>query len=207
MNSVPGPAYTIRTPRLLLRCFQPADAPAYGAALAASVDHLRPWLPWVKDEPRPLDEQLSRMRSFRALFDMGRDFNYGVFGPDGALFGAAGLHPRAGADAREMSVWLSAATAGRGLGTEGTAALVRVAFEVDRVRRLELHCDPRNRASIRVAERLGFVHEATLRARDFDEDGTPADTMVWSLFRDAYPASPAASAEVTAFDAMDRRLL
>jgi RimJ/RimL family protein N-acetyltransferase len=207
MDSVPGPAYTIRTPRLLLRCFQPADAPAYGEALAASAGHLRPWLPWVKDEPRPLDEQLSRMRSFRALFDMGRDFSYGVFDPDGALLGAAGLHPRVGADAREASFWTTAAAAGHGLATEGTAALARVAFEVDGVRRLEAHCDPRNRASIRIAERLGFVHEATLRARDLDEDGTPADTMIWSLFREGYEASPAASAAVEAFDAMDRRLL
>ena len=205
---MPGPAYTLRTPRLLIRCWELADAAAYRDAMAASLDHLRPWMAWVKDEPRPLDDQVKRMRTLRAMFDLGRDFAYGIFAPaDGVMLGSAGLHPRVGEGAREMSYWMAAAHAGRGFATEAAAALARVAFEVDGVRRVEVHCDPRNLASVRVPERLGFVHEATLRARDFDEDGSPADTMVWSLFRDAYEGSPVAAAEVEAFDAIGRRVL
>jgi RimJ/RimL family protein N-acetyltransferase len=205
---MPGPAYTVRTPRLLLRCWDPADAPLYRQALGDSREHLLPWLPWVRDEPRSLDDQVARLRGLRALFDMGRDFIYGAFAAEGGeLVGSVGLHPRAGEGAREISLWTTARHAGSGYGTEASVALLRVAFEVDEVRRVELHCDPRNHASRHLAAKLGFEHEATLRARDEDEHGAPADVMIWSLFREGYAASRVARADVEAFDAMGRRLL
>ena len=204
---MPGPAYTLRTPRLVLRCWEPADAPAYRAALEVSREHLLRWIPWMVDEPRPLDDQVKRLRGLRAWFDTGRDFIYGAFERDGgALVGSVGLHPRT-PGARELSFWMDVRHAGRGHATEAAGALVRLAFEVDAVERVEVHCDPRNEASRRIAARLGFVHEATLRGRDHDEHGAPTDLMIWSLFRDAYGASPAAAAEVEAFDAIGRPLL
>ncbi len=204
---IPGPAYVIHTPRLLLRCWEPADAPRFMRAMEESREHLRRWLPWVKDEPLPLDDQVKRMRDLRAAFDRGEAFMYGIFTRDGSeIVGGTGAHPR-GADARELGGWTHVRHDRRGHSSEAAAALTRVLFEVEGVRRVEIHCDPRNRPSIRVPERLGFVHEATLRARDLLEDGTPSDSMIWSLFEDDYPRSPCASAQVEAFDAIGRRLL
>lgn len=205
---IPGPAYVIHTPRLLLRCWEPADAPRFMRAIEESREHLRRWLPWVKDEPLPLDDQVKRLRALRAAFDRGETFAYGVFSADGSeLLGGAGLYTHAGPDAREIGAWLTAGAIRQRFGSEMGAALTRVAFEVDGVRRVEMHCDPRNQASVRVPPRLGFVHEATLRARDLLEDGTPSDSMIFSLFEEDYPRSPCASAQVEAFDAIGRRLL
>ncbi|MEE8463171.1 MAG: N-acetyltransferase, partial [Gammaproteobacteria bacterium] len=49
-------AYRIETDQLLIRCWSPADAPVLRAALDESDQHLRPWIPWMKDEPKSLDE-------------------------------------------------------------------------------------------------------------------------------------------------------
>ncbi len=49
------PPYRIRTERLTIRCWEPRDASLLKDALDSSLDHLRPWMPWALEEPRPLD--------------------------------------------------------------------------------------------------------------------------------------------------------
>lgn len=204
---MPGPAYVIRTPRLLLRCWEPADAPRMEAALAAGLDHLRPWLPWIREEPEPLETRIERFRRFRGSFDLGHDFIYGIFTPDGAeVVGGTGLHTRQGPEALEIGYWIGARHLGRGYATEAAAALTRVAFEVDGMRWVEIRCDPRNRESARIPERLGFVHEATLRGRTQDGAGEMGDTMVWTLHRAELACSPCAAAAYEAWDAAGRPL-
>lgn len=205
---MPGPAYEVRTPRLLIRCWSPADAPRLDAALAAGLDHLRPWLPWTRDEPLALEARVELLRGFRGRFDLGHDFVYGIFDAAGErVVGGTGLHTRQGTDAREIGYWIAAPHLRRGYATEAAAALTRVAFLVDEVRRVEIRCDPANEASIGVPRRLGFVHEGTLRGRQTAPDGEPRDTMVWTLLREELDGSPCASARVEAFDALGQPLL
>jgi len=49
------------------------------------------------------------------------------------------------------------------------------------------------------------VHEATLRRRAITV-GAPADSMIWTLFADEYPGSPAAQIAIEAFDALGGKL-
>lgn len=205
---MPGPAYRIQTPRLVLRCWDPADAPLLLEAITASLEHLRPWMPWAHQEPTSVEAKAERLRRFRADFDLDRDFVYGIFSPDEQrVLGGTGLHTRAGEGAREIGYWIHADHIGQGYATEVTAALTRVAFEVDQVRRVEIHCDPENGRSAAVPRRLGYTYEATLRQRLLTDDGSPRDTMIWSLLREEYPQTPAAAAEITALDVLGRRLL
>ena len=53
-----GPAYQFETGRLLGRCWTPADAPAYRAAIDDNDQHLRPYIPWMREEPKPLEATL-----------------------------------------------------------------------------------------------------------------------------------------------------
>lgn len=205
---MPGPAYRIHTPRLVLRCWSPADAPLLAEAITASVDHLRPWLPWAHAEPEPLEAKIQRLRGFRAKFDRDEDYIYAIFSPDEReVLGGTGLHPRVGEGALEIGYWISAVHAGRGLATEAAAALTRVAFEVNGVERMEIRCDPRNERSAAVPRKLGYTHEATLRARVPGVDGEMRPGMIWTLVRAEYSASPSAAAFVEAFDAANRKLL
>lgn len=205
--SVPGPAYRVHTPRLVIRCWEPRDATLLSAAVEASLDHLREWMPWAAAEPKELDARIEDLRRFRGNFDLGMDFMYGIFdGPEARVLGGTGLHTRAG-ERREVGYWIHAEHVGRGLATEAAGALTRVAFEVDRVRRLEIRCDPLNVGSSRIPEKLGFRHEATLRGDAMAPDGSPRDTMVWGLLANEYMESPAMAAIVEAFDAAGRQIL
>lgn len=204
----PGPAYHIETDRLVVRCYQPSDATLLKAAIDASLDALRPWMPWAHDEPRPLPEKVSLLRQFRGQFDLGHDFAYGAFDrAETELVGSSGLHTRLGPGAREIGYWVATAHTGKGLATEIAGALTRVGFEVEQLHRIEIHCAPDNVRSIAVARKLGYLHEATLRERIARPDGSWRDTMIWTLFARDYAASPAAAIRLRAFDAAGQPLL
>lgn len=203
-----GPAYRIHTHRLVLRCWHPEDALLLKAAIDANLEHLRPWMPWAQYEPEALQTKIERLRQWRGEFDLGHDFGYGIFNQaETQVLGSSGLHTRVGAEAREIGYWIHKDYINQGLATEATAALTKVAFVIERVRRIEIHCDPHNLRSAAVPRKLGFCHEATLRQRIWTADGSSRDTMVWTLLANEYPASPAATAKIAAFDVIGRQLL
>lgn len=203
-----SPAYRIETERLVVRCWSPTDAPLLKDAIDTSLDHLRPWMPWAHEEPQTLEEKVALVRRFRGQFDLDEDYVYGIFTSDESrVLGGTGLHPRVGRDAREIGYWIRADAEGHGFVTETVAALTRVGFEHERLARIEIRCDPENTRSAAVPRRLGYEHEATLRGRVRDAGGRPRDEMVFTLFADAYPASPAARAAARAFDAAGNAVL
>lgn len=205
------PAYRIETDRLLLRCWSTEDAVDLRRIVEADLVQLRPWLPWAVRYPMSAEDQLFEIRRMRRRFDADEDFCYGVFErPGGELVGGCGLHARCGPCALELGYWLRSDRWGRGLATELAAALTRTAFEVHEVERVDLRCAPDNLRSARVAEKLGFRHEATLRHRLLRRDGSGemGAAMIWSLVDDELAASPAArhAAGARAFDGLGRRL-
>lgn len=204
---MPPPAYRIEMPRLVLRCWQPSDAPLLADAVTASLEHLRPWMPWVAVEPEELEAKVQRLRGFRAMFDTDRDYVYGIFSPgEDEVIGGTGMHTRIGEDALEIGYWISARHIGRGYATEASAALTRAGFELHGLERMEIRCDPANARSLAVPRKLGYTHEGTLRGNVRGVDGAMRDTMVWALLRGDYAGSPSASAQMRAFDAAGRAL-
>ena len=94
--------------------------------------------------------------------------------------GVAELMTRLGPEQLEIGYWIHRDFTNQGLVTEATAALIKVAVEIMRVHRLEVHCDPRNVASAAIPRKLGFTHEGTLRAKTRFLDRW-SDSMVWAL--------------------------
>jgi RimJ/RimL family protein N-acetyltransferase len=206
--SLAGPAYRIQSARLVIRCWNPADAALLKSAVDDSIEHLLPWMPWAKNEPQEIEQKFALLRQFRGKFDLGQDFVYGIFNREETrVLGGTGLHTRLGEKAREIGYWIHKDFTNQGLATETAAALTKVAFEVDHVDRVEIHCDSRNIRSAAVPRKLGFLHEATLHNRQLDTDGKPRDTMIWTLFAQDYPNSPAVAALIEAFDVANRRIL
>jgi RimJ/RimL family protein N-acetyltransferase len=202
---VKTPPYRIVTERLLLRCWEPSDAAALKEAVDASLDHLRPWMPWAHNEPQTLEEKVELLRGFRGLFDRDEDYIYGIFSLDESeVWGGTGLHKRHGEGAFEIGYWISESRAGAGLATEAIAALTKVAFEVSEVDRVEIRVDPPNERSRKVPVKLGYVEEATLRRRL--EPGL-RDVVIYSIFADGYEGSPPAAATIEAYDVVGERLL
>jgi len=69
---------------------------------------------------------------------------------------------------------------GRGIAGRALRLLSDWAFDELRLLRIELHIDAENAASIRVAERCGYVHEGVLRSLHFKEE-LRTDTAIYSL--------------------------
>ena len=90
-----GLAYSIHTPRLILRCWYPTDATLLQREINENLDYLRPWVDWARQEPESLEMKTERLRRFRDDFLSRREFVYGIFGADGVrIIGGTGLHTR-----------------------------------------------------------------------------------------------------------------
>lgn len=80
-----------------------------------------------------------------------------------------------------VGYWVLADGRGQGRATRAVRLMASWALPELRLGRLQLHTDPENVASRRVAERAGFTREGVLRAYDARRDGTRADAVVYSL--------------------------
>lgn len=199
-SKIVNPAYRIETERLVIRCYQPSDAQLLADSVRDSVEHLKPWISWAHNEPEPFEEKVKRVLRFRGSFDMQQDYVYGIFNREETrLLGGTGLHTRLNEKQLEIGYWIHRDFIKQGLAVESAAALVKAAFEIIRVHRIEIHCDPRNHASAAVPRKLGFTHEGTLRAKTPFLDGW-SDSMIWGLLDSEYSNSPSAKAKIKAFD-------
>lgn len=186
------PPYRVLTERLEIRCWEPADAEPLTAAILRNREHLSPWLPFAAAETGDVDEKIALLRRFRGLFDLGEDFVYGAFDREsGAVVGGSGLHPRS-PGGLEIGYWIDRERTGRGLATELAGALTRVGIEHVGTARIDIRCEPENGPSQAVVRKLGFRHEARLRARLPRPDGSLKDTDVFSLLAEELPGGPCA---------------
>ena len=188
-----------------MRCFDPRDAPFLKEAIDSSLEHLRPWMPWMRVEPQPLEQKVELLRTFRGEFDLGTNFVYAVFDPDESrLLGGAGLHPRGGEGSLEIGYWIRADAIGRGLATEVTAVLTRVGFEKCGLARVDVQIDPGNERSLKIPRKLGFVGEGRLRRRlePYDNGEQRRDSLMFTMLAEEVPGSPCAAYAYRAYDAL-----
>ncbi len=66
MTQARTPPYAIHTERLRIRCPEPRDAPLLREAVDVSLDALRQWLPWGREEPRPVLDAAWALEQFPA---------------------------------------------------------------------------------------------------------------------------------------------
>lgn len=172
-----SPPRRIALPGFTMRGWSPGDASLLQAALAASDAHLREWTPWVVDGRVPGLSLAERVARHAAQFVAGEEWVYGLFTTDESqVLGGCGLYPRIGPRAIEIGYWLAVGQTGRGLATRAAEALTRVAFTDPDIDHVEIRCDRRNLASMRVPERLGY------RASDIDT-GEGDEIVAWQLTR------------------------
>jgi RimJ/RimL family protein N-acetyltransferase len=196
--------YRIETERLVLRPYDPRDAPLLKDAVDRSREHLWPWMPWTPAEPEPIDDVVQRLRVFRAQFDADENWIMAVFSRDESRFlGGTGLHPRGGDDSLEIGYWVAVDAIGRGIATEVTAVLTRVGIEILGLDRVDLQIEPANERSVNIARKLGFTHEGTLRRRVPRREGEPrADSMMFTMLREELAGSPCLAYDYRAYDAL-----
>lgn len=200
--------YRLETPRLVLRCWGPEDAALAKAAEDESRKHLSHYMLWADRQPETLGETVDKLRLFRSWFDAGEDFMFGAFSrSDGRCLGGCGLHPRVGTGGLEIGYWTHVDHVRCGLATEMAGALTRAAFEVGRMRWVEIRSARRNVGSAGVPTKLGFAHEATLRDRLVLPSGAIEDALVFTLLAADYETSAARRIPISAFDGAGRKVV
>jgi RimJ/RimL family protein N-acetyltransferase len=155
----------------------------------------------------PLEAHGVHIRRLRGSFDLNQDRGYGIFEPDtGRMLGETGLLKRAGIDALEISYWFRRDATGRGLATEAASAMVKTAFEFDKVKRMDLMCNPENERSAAMARRLGFTFEGRLRDRQLAPHHSRSDLLCFTLLSTEYQRTQASQLPLEAYDFLGRRL-
>jgi RimJ/RimL family protein N-acetyltransferase len=164
------------------------DGPAVNAAVCASLEGLRPWMPWAKAAPSA-DDSEAYCRRMHAKFLLREDlvmllFERGSEDADGPVLGAVGLHRIDwGARCFEIGYWRRKGLAGLGIVGEAVQGLAQMAWDRLEARRLEIRMDDDNAASWKVAERAGFTFEGLLRLNAVASDGSPRSTRIYARVR------------------------
>ncbi len=175
------PAEEVRSEHLVLRRVQPDDAEAIAVAVGASLDHLRPWMPWATLEAAEPRTQLIRVAEADELWEARTDFIYSVLlRPGLTVIGEIGLHRGAGDGGMEIGYWIDTRYAGRGLGTEAAGALTDLALALPGVTRAEIHCDVANQASAAIPRKLGYQLDR-VEQQPPEAPGEQGRRMVWVL--------------------------
>lgn len=166
------------TPRLRLRLPVGADVPAL-FAIFNDPETMRYWTtPAMGD----LAEAEALLRDIRRHAEAGTLFQWGLARrEDDLLIGTCTLFRIENEHRRcELGYILRRDHWGRGLAHEALTAVVNHAFGTLRLHRLEADIDPRNAASVRSVERLGFTLEGHLRERYFVA-GEIQDSLIYGL--------------------------
>jgi ribosomal-protein-serine acetyltransferase len=183
---IPLPAEIIGD-RVTLRPLRPDDGPALIAAIDESRVELDAWMTWPP-MMRTQDDAVDYCLRMAAEWIRRDTLNVGVFDTaTGRYLGGTGFHTL---DWRvrsfEIGYWVRTSAVGKGYMTEAVRLLVALAFEHLEGRRVEIRCDAQNARSRAIPERIGFVHEATLRKDTLTPDGQPRDTLIYGLTDDDY---------------------
>jgi ribosomal-protein-alanine N-acetyltransferase len=153
--------------RVVLRPLRVDDWEAWRDVRVRCRDWLEQW------EPRPevgSSDPVADREAFRArcgAWERQRHFDaaygFGLFLSDGRFAGEVSLGSvqRGPFQMGYIGYWVDEALAGHGYVPEGVVLLMRYAFEVLDLHRLEAAIVPRNTASRRVAEKLGMRDEGT----------------------------------------------
>jgi ribosomal-protein-alanine N-acetyltransferase len=171
---------TFATERLLLRPLAPPDA-ADLFAVFSDPEVMRYWssAPWedIGQAERYIASAAQDLAS-GAMLRVGI-----VVAATGQLIGQLALHHFDVQNRRcEIGYALGRAHWGKGYMAEAMRALLGHAFAELALNRIEADVDPRNPASMRALERLGFVHEGLLRER-WIVAGEICDTAFYGLLK------------------------
>lgn len=169
---------------LLVRRWVQDDAQILDQIVSESVEHLRPWMGWVTQEPMTIERRRELIRSWERDWRGGGDVILGVF-RDGAAVGGTGLHRRLGPSGLEIGYWVHPAFLRQGIAAGASALVTDAAFTVPGIRFVEIHHDKANAASAAVPAKLGF----TLVDERPDGVEAPAEVgieCVWRMERDEW---------------------
>lgn len=176
---------------LLCRRLQIDDADALYEAVCASVEHLRPWMPWAVGYTREMAREFVERNATACEKPAVAEASYAICDRRGQLLGVCGLHARLGPKAVEIGYWVDVRHTRCKVATLATAALTDLALRIPEVSLVEIHHDRANRASGAIPAQLGYVLVGSV-AREAETPGETGVELQWRMTRGAWPVSAGA---------------
>ncbi|WP_188456279.1 GNAT family N-acetyltransferase [Virgibacillus oceani] len=171
------------TERLLIRCPKPGDGQVVYEAINASIEELKPWLPFAQSKQSEDDAEIN-IREAHIKFLAREDLRLLLFHKEtGKLIGSSGLH-RIDWDVPkfEIGYWIDSRFSGKGFISEAVEGITNFAFNELNAKRVEIRCDAKNTKSRAIPERLKFDLEGVLRNEDCSVDGKELrDTCIYTM--------------------------
>lgn len=167
--------------QLVLRTYQPFDAPALFSCVDANRAHLREFLPWVN---RTLNVQDSLDFIHHALVQETAQSGLamGIFFND-QLIGGIGMHEWHHSLKRaQIGYWLAEEQEGKGLMLRCARAFIDLLFTQLSLNKIEIHFLPYNTRSSELTKRLGAKVEGVLRD-SISVNGGFEDVVVTGILR------------------------
>jgi len=171
--------------RTVVRTLALDDAELVYRAIDQNRDRLRPYMPWEQTTRSPDD-----VRAFieRSLLSPTDEDAYGIWVAE-EFAGSVGLRVDTLMNGGEIGYWVAGAFEGQGLVTTACRYLIDHGFRDRKLHRIEIHAAADNLRSRAVAERLGFVHEATTRDGHRKADGTYVDQVAYGILEHEWVAT------------------
>lgn len=170
------------TDRFLLRPFERRDSLALLEAVRASLPELSHWLPWAHPRYGRSDAQ-SYIRESMRSWKEAKAYDFAIRGLDdpGRHLGNISVwFISRSFKTGEIGYWVRSDETSKGIGTEATRKALDIAFNELHLHRVILRIAIGNRASERVAEKLGFTREGVLR-EEIKVRGEWLDHSVWGM--------------------------
>ncbi len=177
----------LETERLLLREWEESDA----ADLFALYSNENVVLYTPITAYTSLEQAVTKAANFRDWFRVKQtSITWAVVLKDtGKIIGECSLHSLSPENQRaEVGYAYSPEVWGKGIASESIQKLVDFAFtdfSLFPINRLEANTDPRNIASAKLLEKLGFTKEGHLRQRNI-EKGEVVDSVIYAMLRGEY---------------------
>jgi RimJ/RimL family protein N-acetyltransferase len=182
--AVSTPSMRIEVEELVIRPYRPDDARELMEAVSDSIEHLRPWMPWIQFEPQDIYDKRTLIKSFSEEWESRTGFTMGIFLGD-RVVGGTGFHVRGPNDSLEIGYWVRTGHTRQRIAARCAAALTDEAFQHSEIDRVFINHDEANIASEGVPLSLGF----SLFAREPREALTSGDSGVmkrWVMTREAW---------------------
>ena len=167
---------------IVIRFYEPEDAPELHEAAAESVADMHRWMPWC-NESFTLSAAEDWIKAKMADVEEKTSFEFSIRRSDGQFLGGCGINtvdPEH--QVANLGYWVRSSATGRGVAPAAVRKLAEWAFKHTSLRRLELLVSLDNVRSQRVAEKAGALREGIFRSRLLLH-GKAHDAVVFSIIR------------------------
>lgn len=160
---------SLQTSRLQLEATVPAHAEGLFAAQQASMPELIEFMAWAPSSS--LENTVDFARRMAEKWEQLSDWTFTIFHSEEAAgtISLMGYQPLFGL--AEIGYWLRSDLCGKGVMTEAAQAVCDFGFDDIGLHRIELRAAVDNPGSLRIAEKLGFRREGTLREAAWAQRG------------------------------------